>query len=142
MLSTPAYGGLIIVRFGRWALLLLRLLSPDQQQLPLSSPLLPESPDIADTTAPSSGFVEMIKEEAFFVGEGMEDGGGGGGVVMASEESLAVALAVAVAAATVCYTLTGASWIRRLVGCRLVSESVDGDESTLLLLYATAAVQQ
>lgn len=132
--AVPAYGGLIIVRFGRWALLLLLLLSPDQQQLPLSSLLLPESPEIADTTVTSSGFVEMKKEQAFFVGEGMEDGGGvggGRGVVMASEESLAVALVVAAAAAAVCYTSTGALWIRRLVGYRLVSNSVGGDETTV-----------
>ncbi|CAM9275190.1 unnamed protein product, partial [Pylaiella littoralis] len=39
---------------------------------------------------------------------------------MANEESLAVAFAVALAAAAVCYTVTGASWVRRLIGHRLV----------------------
>lgn len=81
---------------------------------------MPESLKIAETTAPYWNFTTTTEEA--FVGEGIEDGGEGRGrVAIASEESLAVAFAVAIAAAAVCYTLTGASWVRRLIGYRLVS---------------------
>lgn len=89
-----------------------------------SSASMPVSPGpVEKMTTPSSGL--FVQFEPFVVEGGTGGGGGGGGcrgVMTASDESLAVALAVAVAAAAVCYTLTAASVVRRLLGYRLVSE--------------------
>ncbi len=105
-----AYGGLLVVRLGRWALLLLLPASSNQP-----------SSDLA-------GKGEGIGRQG---GGGAEEAGAGRRVTAASDENLAVTLAVSVAAAAVCYTLAGASLVRRAIGCRLVSSSSLFAASTL-----------
>eukprot|EP00903_Cladosiphon_okamuranus_P006670 g6512.t1 len=121
--SAYAYGGLLIVRLGRWLLLLLLLASSDQQPTPFSVASTPGSPELLETTIPPSG--RSMVEDAPLNGDEFSGEGGKGwcrGMMMtASDEGgLTVALAVAVAAAAFCYTLTAAPVVQRLLGYRLV----------------------
>ncbi|CAM9324859.1 unnamed protein product, partial [Ectocarpus sp. 4 AP-2014] len=98
--SGYAYGSLIIVRVGHWALLLLLAWSTSTRALGETGKLTPEG--------------------SYWV---WGRGGGEGdrwAAVTTSDDGLAVTLAVVLAAAAVCYTLTGASSVRQLLRHRLL----------------------